>query len=290
MATGGNEPEGDHMNSQLSMRTLICITLLSILLGCDGPIGKSASPALCCLVSETEGEGLRRISLASGEKFFIEDVSFDASFLTGLPQRLKKNDPTSPLRVKFKDRAQFDSFITQNHGRSLAILLNVNNVVIRGEIALELADELQFTGDPLTATEAEALGGWGWSPSNASPVEYCLVRESATDTTRAATDLNNNTIYIEPASFNAKMQFSAGSSGSGTRKLHSLGFASFTDPDISTMPQFLAKHDGQKLALVYQDVAAAQIPVQRHIPGQFLLKGVSEDDYELLKQEWPNWR
>ncbi|MGE4618216.1 MAG: hypothetical protein AAEJ04_00245 [Planctomycetota bacterium] len=233
---------------------------------------------------------MRRISLASGEEFFIEDVSFDTSLLTGLPQRLKENDPTSPLRIKFKDRARFDSFISQNHGRSLAILLNVNNVVIRGEIALELSDELQFAGDPLTATEAKALGGWGWSPSNASPVEYCLVRESATDTTRAVADLNNNTIHIEPASFNTKMQFSAGSSGSGARKLHSLGFSSFTDPSISTMPQFLAKHDGQKLALVYQDVAAAQIPIQRHIPGQFLLKGVSKDDYELLKQEWRNWR
>jgi len=290
IAAAGNQKEGDGMKSESRTMMLIGITLMLLIPGCEGPIRTSASPAGCYLVSETEGEGMRSVTLASGEKFFLEEVSFDTSSLAGLPQRLTSNDPTSPIRFKFKDRARFDSFIVQNQGRSLAIELNQINVVIRGEIAIELSDMISFAGEGLSTAEMEALGGWGWSPSNASPVEYCLVRETPTATTRAVTDLYKQTVHIEPASFNAKMQNSAGSSGTGTRKFHTLHFYRFADPEISTMTQFLAKYDGHKLALVHQDVAVTQIPVQRHVPGHFLLKGVSEKDLDLLKQELRNWR
>ena len=275
------------MNSELRTMMLVCIALLAMSVGCDGT---QPPPAGCCLISENGGEGLRRVSLASGEEFFLEAASFDTSSLADLPQRVTPDDPTSPLRLEFKDRAKFDSFITANQGRSMAVVLTSHNIVIRGEIALELSDELRFTRERLSDTEKAALGGWGWSPSPASPIEYCLVLESATDITRAVRDLDGNTVHIEPASFAARTQVGVGSSGSGTRALHMLGFQRFADPDISTMPQFLARYDGRKLAVVHGDVAAVLIPIQRHIPGQFLLEGVSEEDYQLWQQEWRNWR
>ena len=277
------------MNSDMRSTILICISLLSMSMSCDG----TQPPLLadCCLISENGGEGLRRVSFASGEEIFLEAASFDTSSLYSLPQRVTPDDPTSALRVKFKDRAKFDSFITANQGRSLAVVLSRSNVVIRGEIAVVLTEMLLFTRERLTDTEKEALGGWGMSASPASPVEYCLAQESATDSTRAVRDLDGNTVHIEPASFTAKNQSGGGtSSGSGTIPIHSLRFRRFADPDISTMSQFLARYEGRKLAVVHGDVAALLIPIQRHIPGQFLLKGVSEEDYQLWQQEWRNWR
>lgn len=277
------------MNSDMRSTILICISLLSMSMGCDGT--QSPLPADCCLVSENGGEGLRRVSFASGEEIFLEAASFDTSSLYSLPQRVTPDDPTSALRVKFKDRAKFDSFITANQGRSLAVVLSRSNVVIRGEIAVVLTEMLLFTRERLTDTEKEALGGWGMSASPASPVEYCLAQESATDSTRAVRDLDGNTVHIEPASFTAKNQSGGGtSSGSGNIPIHSLRFRRFADPDISTMSQFLARYEGRKLAVVHGDVAALLIPIQRHIPGQFLLKGVSEEDYQLWQKEWRNWR
>ena len=275
------------MNSYIYSTILICISLLAMSMGCDGT---QPPPADCCLISKTEGEGLRRVSFASGEECFLEAASFDTSSLAGLPQRVTPGDPTSPLRLEFEDRAKFDSFITANQGRSMAVVLTSHNIVIRGEIALELSNHLQFAREKITDTEREALGGWGWSPSPASPIEYCLVQESATDRTRAVLDLDDNTVHIEPASFTARTQFGAGSFGSGTHALHSLRFQRPADPDISTIPQWLARYDGRKLAVVHEDVAAVVIPIHRHIPGQFLLKGVSEEDYQLWQQEWRNWR
>ncbi|RUA11191.1 MAG: hypothetical protein DSY81_01355 [Bacillota bacterium] len=266
---------------------MICISLLSIWMGCDGT---QPPPADCCLISENGGEGLRRVEFSSGEEIFLEAASFDTSALMGMPVRVTPGDPASPLRLIFRDRVLFDSFITTNQGRSMAVVLTHHTVVIRCEITLDLSEQLQFAREWLTDLEKDALGGWGWGPSRSSPVEYCLVQETATDSTRAVHDLNGATVHIEPACFTAKTQSGAGSSGTGVRALHSLRFQSFADPDISSMPQFLARYEGRKLAVVHEDVAAVLIPIHRHIPGQFLLEGVSKADDQLWKQEWRNWR
>lgn len=262
--------------------------MFAVLTGCQAV--NQANPAICCLVSEGGVNEDRFISVASGESYYVEKASFDTSALHDIPRRLISDDPTSPLVFQFKDRVKSDSFILENHGRTLAVILPESNLVIRGQIEFHPADRLNFTRDSLNRTEMEALGGWGWSPSPKSPIEYCLVEESATEKTRAITDLNDQMVHIHPASFSAKEQIGSSTHGSGTRQIHALEFLKVTDPDVATVPEFLEKFEGRELAVVHEDVAVLFVPIHKHIPGQFLLKGVSEADYLQWQKEWRNWR
>ena len=80
------------MNYDVCVRVLFCIALGGMLLPMSvGCVGTQPPPSDCCLISENGGEGLRRVSFASGEEIFLEAASFDTSSLTGLPQKDAKD-------------------------------------------------------------------------------------------------------------------------------------------------------------------------------------------------------